>query len=186
VEELSDAWDAPVYAHSLEMPYLTGARSYPDPDPSVGGGLMARFSFLYPRAPIDLGGKIQALPEDGTVPGLPGWRAVHTPGHTDGHLALFRDRDRLLIGGDAFCTTKNESLMSVADQTPELSGPPKYFTPDWAQAKSSMQAMAALRPQILAPSHGRPMQGEAAGRAFAELADRFDELAVPDTGRYVP
>src|SRR3954468_10711797 len=50
---LADRWDVPVYAHALERPYLDGSRSYPPPDPSVGGGLLARLSPLFPTAPID-------------------------------------------------------------------------------------------------------------------------------------
>src|SRR3954451_20357848 len=52
--ELADRWDAPVYAHLLEKPYFDGTASYPPPDPTVGGGLMARLSPLYPRGPVDL------------------------------------------------------------------------------------------------------------------------------------
>jgi glyoxylase-like metal-dependent hydrolase (beta-lactamase superfamily II) len=47
LETLSSDWDVPVYAHPLECPYLNGSRSYPPPDPSVGGGLISllhRFS----------------------------------------------------------------------------------------------------------------------------------------------
>src|SRR5262245_61944573 len=36
--DLADRWQAPVYAHPLELPYLTGRSSYPPPDPAVGGG----------------------------------------------------------------------------------------------------------------------------------------------------
>jgi glyoxylase-like metal-dependent hydrolase (beta-lactamase superfamily II) len=41
LEELSERWEAPVYAHELERPYLDGSASYPPPDPTVGGGLMS-------------------------------------------------------------------------------------------------------------------------------------------------
>ena len=47
--ELAARWDAPVHAHPLERPYLDGSSAYPPPDPSVGGGLMARLAPLYPR-----------------------------------------------------------------------------------------------------------------------------------------
>src|SRR5437868_6787461 len=39
LEKLAEEWDVPVYAHYLEVPYLTGRSSYPPPDPTVGGGL---------------------------------------------------------------------------------------------------------------------------------------------------
>src|SRR5699024_9666254 len=38
--ELVERWDVPVYAHELELPYLTGKESYPTPDGSVEGGLV--------------------------------------------------------------------------------------------------------------------------------------------------
>src|SRR5436305_2634880 len=79
VEELAREWDVPVYVHPLELPYVTGKSEYPPPDPSVGGGLMALMSRLYPRGPVDLGAHARVLPENGSVPGLPGWRWIHTP-----------------------------------------------------------------------------------------------------------
>ena len=35
---------------------------------------------------------------------MPGWRWIHTPGHTAGHVSLYRDSDRTLLAGDAFVT----------------------------------------------------------------------------------
>ena len=48
LKELAEAWDAPVFAHDLEMPYLTGLSPYAPPDPTVGGGMMAAMSWMYP------------------------------------------------------------------------------------------------------------------------------------------
>src|SRR5207244_5588565 len=99
--------------------------AYPPPDPTVGGGLMARTSPLLPRGPIDLGPRAHALPGDCSVPGLRGWRWIHTPGHSPGHVSFFRESDRCLIAGDAFVTTKQESLTSALTQKPhEVHGPP--------------------------------------------------------------
>ena len=50
VRALADRWDAPVYAHPLERPYLSGRSSYPPPDPTVGGGLLASLSWTFPSA----------------------------------------------------------------------------------------------------------------------------------------
>src|SRR6476469_5073400 len=55
LKELLSLWkNVKVYAHPLEIPYLTGLSSYPPPDPMVGGGLMSFMSFVYPKKPIDL------------------------------------------------------------------------------------------------------------------------------------
>ncbi|HUQ87025.1 MAG TPA: MBL fold metallo-hydrolase [Vicinamibacterales bacterium] len=185
IDELIESWDVPVYVHSEELGYVTGAMSYPPPDPSVGGGMMARMASLYPRAPIDLGARVRELPMDGTIPPMPGWRWVHTPGHSAGHVALFRDDDRALIVGDAFCTTKQESFFAAMAQTPELHGPPAYFTTDWDAARDSVERLAALRPAFIAPGHGKPMAGEQALQSLIELSQRFDEVARPDDGQYV-
>jgi glyoxylase-like metal-dependent hydrolase (beta-lactamase superfamily II) len=185
LEALRRKWDVPIYCHPEELPYVTGGRAYPPPDPTVGGGIMARLSGLYPREPIDLAGDVEPLPWDGTVPTLPDWRSVHTPGHSAGHVSLFRESDRTLIVGDAFCTTKQESFLAVATQRPELHGPPAYFTTDWDAARHSVELLAALRPAHIAPGHGRPMAGSETTEALQELAARFDDVARPQQGRYV-
>lgn len=182
---LLERWDVPVYAHALELPYLTGRSDYPPPDPSVGGGLMARSAPLYPRSGLDLGGRVRRLPEDGSVPFLPGWRSLHTPGHTDGHVSLFREGDRTLLAGDAFITVRQESLLAVLQQRKELRGPPRYFTTNWLAAHTSVLRLAGLSPQVAATGHGRPMRGERLARELRELAVNFDHLAVPRRGRYV-
>ena len=186
IGDLMERWSVPVYAHREELPYVTGERSYPPPDPSVGGGMMARMAALYPRRPIDLGEWVRELPGDGSIPVLPGWRWLHTPGHTAGHVSLFRDADRTLIVGDAFCTTKQESFFAaVGTQKPELHGPPAYFTTDWNAARDSVQRLAALHPAVIAPGHGRPMAGDETMQGLIGLSERFDEVARPAQGRYV-
>ena len=186
LETLSDEWDVPVYAHTLEHPYLNGTTSYPPPDPTVGGGLMAWVSPLYPTRPVNVSARLRPLPDDGSVPGMMGWRWLHTPGHAPGHISLWREADRLLIAGDAFITTRQESAYAAITQAAEMHGPPMYFTPDWDNARRSVQKLAALSPETVVTGHGQAMQGPQMRAALNELADRFDEIAVPETGRYVP
>jgi glyoxylase-like metal-dependent hydrolase (beta-lactamase superfamily II) len=185
LKALAEKWDAQVYAHELELPYITGRSSYPPPDATVGGGAMAALSRLYPRGPIDVGARARTLPDDRTVPGMPDWRWVPTPGHSPGHISLFRDSDRLLIAGDAFVTTKQESATAVLSQRLEIHGPPMYYTPDWATARGSVERLAALDPAIAATGHGVPWSGPQMLAELQYLARNFDELAVPRHGRYV-
>ena len=184
LEELLDTWDVPVFAHRLELPYLTGRSSYPPPDPLVGRGTMSLLSRLYSRGPIDISGRVAALPVDLSVPDLPGWRWIHTPGHTPGHVSLYRDADRCLLAGDAVTTTKQESLNAVLTQRVELHGPPAYFTQDWASAKDSVQLLARLAPDVLISGHGQPMNGEVMRSALHALAEHFDARERPRYGRY--
>ncbi|MBA3640430.1 MAG: MBL fold metallo-hydrolase, partial [Acidobacteria bacterium] len=179
LDELLERWNVPVYAHRLERPYLNGESAYPPPDPLVGGGVMALLSRLYPRGPIDVSRRLQILPDDGSVPVMPGWRHVFTPGHTAGHIALFRESDRTLIAGDAVVAVKQESMSAVLAQRPEMHGPPAYFTPDWVAAASSARALAALEPEVLATGHGVVLRGGPMRQALHTLAANFQHSEVP-------
>lgn len=185
IKDLLEDWDVPVYAHPDELPFLTGQAKYPPPDPGVGGGLMAVMSPLYPRTSADLSGRVRPLPADGSVPTLPGWRWLHTPGHAPGHISLYREQDKVLLPGDAFCTTKQESFLAVAQQKPELHGPPSYYTPDWESARTSVLDLAKLGPHTIAPSHGLPMSGDEVPEQLQNLAMNFERIAVPEHGKYV-
>jgi glyoxylase-like metal-dependent hydrolase (beta-lactamase superfamily II) len=183
--ELAELWNVPVYAHPLEFPYLRGEREYPKPNVGAGGGLMTLLSPLYPRGPVNLGERLRGLPDVHSAAAelaeLPGWQVVHTPGHTPGHVSFWRAEDRTLLVGDAFCTTKPESFFEAAvAQQPELHGPPSYFTWDWGLARQSVERLAALNPETLAPGHGRPLSGESVAAALRRLALEFPELAVPE------
>jgi glyoxylase-like metal-dependent hydrolase (beta-lactamase superfamily II) len=181
--ELADDWGVPVYVHPLELPYVNGHSAYPPPDPTVGGGLMTLLSPLYPRGPADLGRRVHLLPSDGAVPHLPGWRWVHTPGHTAGHISLFRDADRTLIAGDAVVTTRQESLIGAVSQFELVWRPPAYYTSDWNMARTSVERLASLEPEVLATGHGHALRGPTMRRALHALAENFDRVR-PQHGRY--
>jgi len=185
IAELLEEWKIPVYAHELELPYLTGQRDYPPGDPNVDSGLVAKLSPLFPNHGININAHVHVLPSDGTVPNMPNWKWVHTPGHTPGHISLFREQDRSLIAGDAFVTVKQESLYKVMTQAQEISGPPKYYTTDWDAAFESVKKLAALKPQIAVTGHGLPMSGEDLEENLNYLVEHFEEIGQPDSGKYV-
>ncbi|WP_210608225.1 MBL fold metallo-hydrolase [Priestia flexa] len=183
--DLVDKWNVPVYAHELEMPYLTGQKNYPLPDSTVEGGLVAKLSPLFPTEAIDLGTRVQALPKDGSIPNLANWKWIHTPGHTPGHISLFRHQDHALIAGDAFVTTKQEYLLDVLKQELEISGPPRYLTTDWTAAKQSVEKLHSLQPKLAVTGHGQPVSGTWLSENLSMLVKDFDRIAIPDHGRYV-
>ncbi len=185
LEHLAEKWDVPIYAHALEQPYLNGTAAYPPPDTHVGNGIMPSFAGMFPRGPFNFTRWLQTLPTDGSVPEMPGWKWLATPGHTPGHVSLWRESDKTLIAGDAFITTNQESAYSVATQKEEMHGPPMYFTPDWQSAKTSVERLAALEPALVVTGHGRAMHGANMRQALHTLARDFDQIAVPEKGHYV-
>lgn len=183
--DLVKHWNIPVYAHQLELPFLTGQESYPTPDATVEGGMIAKMSPMFPNEPIHLGEYIHALPSDGTVPFITGFCYVHTPGHSVGHVSFFRDSDRALIAGDAFITVKQDSFFNVLTQKFEIQGPPRYLTPDWKAAWESVKKIRSLHPAVAVTGHGAPVSGEKLTTLLEKLDDNFEQIAIPDYGKFI-
>jgi glyoxylase-like metal-dependent hydrolase (beta-lactamase superfamily II) len=81
-----------------------------------------------------------------------GFTVLETPGHTRGHVALWRERDRVLILGDVL---NNMNLMTGL---PGLHEPPRMFAVDAAQNRASARRLAALRPALACFGHGAPLR----------------------------
>jgi glyoxylase-like metal-dependent hydrolase (beta-lactamase superfamily II) len=177
---LAEHWGVNVYVHPLETPFVNGSSAYPPPDPTVGG-FMAQVIRFVPNAKYDLRPHLREL-EPGEMPWLQGWEIIETPGHTAGHVSLFRPRDRVLLAGDAFTTVKQDNMIGMLSQRPQVWRPPTYYTSDWQSARDSVRKLAALRPLVLGAGHGRPMAGYAALEQLQQLAQDFP---IPEYGRYV-
>lgn len=189
LHDLLHYWPVPVYAHELELPFLTGEAAYPFPDPTVGG-VMSLLSPAFLPGPFDFRPQVRALsgdgPEGGQVPHVTGWRWLHTPGHAPGHVSLWREADRTLVAGDAFVTTPQQTASGALLNEPmQVEGPPPYYTPNWEAARASVQRLAELEPDLAATGHGHPMAGEPLRRELSELARRFDAEALPPRGWYL-
>lgn len=182
VRALADAWDVPVYAHPLELPYLTGRSDYAPQDPTIPGAI-SFLSRAFPHGGIDLGSRVHALPDDGSVPGMPGWTWLHTPGHSAGHVSLWRESDRTLLAGDAVTTVDLDSWTSQVTQEREFDRPPAPFTPDWGASRASVEALASLAPETVGAGHGRAIAGPQTANDLHTYAAHF---LPPAEGRYVP
>jgi len=186
IVRLLEEWkDVPVYAHAEEFPFLTGKEAYPEPDPTVEGGMLAKISKIYPHEPINITPVLLPLPPDGSVPTLSEWKWIHTPGHSPGHVSFYRKRDKVLIAGDAFVTVQQDSFYKVLVQKEEVHGPPPYLTTDWKAAKKSVELLNGLKPSIAITGHGTYMEGEALAAGLARLSEGFDNVALPKHGKYV-
>ena len=176
---LARAWDVPVYAHTLEIPYLTGRSNYPPIDPTVGGAIAA-MSRMFPRQPPRVDG-VQQLPVD-LMSQMPGWGWIHTPGHTAGHVSLFRASDALLLAGDALVTMNMDSWIEQVRRTPEPCRPPAPLTTDWVAAATSVRQLGALEAKAIGAGHGLPIAGDEVAAAVHRFAETF---TPPAHGRYV-
>jgi glyoxylase-like metal-dependent hydrolase (beta-lactamase superfamily II) len=118
------------------------------------------------------------------VPGLPGWEALHTPGHTPGHVAFFRRSDRVLLTGDALVTMNVNSLAGLVAGKQTASAPPWYVSWDMRLAKKSIAALAKLEPLVVGGGHGVPLSGsEVPGKVEALAARVAAPVAAPEGGR---
>ncbi|HXG56800.1 MAG TPA: MBL fold metallo-hydrolase [Vicinamibacterales bacterium] len=169
----------PVYAHDLERPYLDGRSDYPPGDPTIGGAI-AQMSRAFPSSGRTVP-TLKGLDGD-RIPDMEGWRWIHTPGHTAGHISLFRESDGVLIAGDALTTMDLDSWTEQVKRTPQFCVPPSPMTTDWEAARQSVLTLAALKPRVVAAGHGVPIAGAGVTDAMHRFAGRF---TPPPHGRYV-
>jgi len=168
-------WDVPIYAHHEEMPYLTGEKEYPRPTPFIVKGLMSFLSPFYPRDGIGLHSNLREIETGTELELMQGWEGIHTPGHTKGHISLYRKEDGLMLAGDAFVTVKQESLLAVLTQKEEIHGPPAYFTPNRAESRESIIKLAKLEPSTIYTGHGKPLYGkEQIAKGLYQLIRHYD------------
>ena len=55
---------------------------------------------LFPRGPIDVRRWLRPLPSDGSIPDMPQWRWLHTPGHSHGAVCFHLAGQGWLFSGD--------------------------------------------------------------------------------------
>jgi len=81
-----------------------------------------------------------------------GFTILESPGHSRGHVAYWRESDRVLILGDVL------NNVNVMTGIPGLHEPLARFTPDPARNRSSARRLAALRPRLTCFGHGAPLR----------------------------
>ena len=94
-----------------------------------------------------------------------GFTVLETPGHSDGHLAFWRESDRTLVAGDVFFN------LHMLTTVPGLREPPAILTRDPRRNRESARRLAALEPELALFGHGPPLRDPAALTAFAEALE---------------
>ena len=95
-----------------------------------------------------------------------GFTVLETPGHSAGHLAYWRESDRVLIAGDVLTN------INLYTGVTGLHEPLLAFTPDPKRNRASARRLAQLRPRVTCFGHGPPL------RDPGKLADFV--AALPD------
>lgn len=176
---LARMWNVPVYVHPDEMPLASG-QLIPEYFNPLDRWLVAPLMRLMPRRmtrsmleEASLVDVARAFEPSAGVPGLADWQCIPTPGHTPGHVAFFRERDGVLIAGDAVLMVNLNSLWDFVRNKQRVSGPPYISTWNWQAATESVAALARLEPRVLACGHGLTISGPGAARDLRAFADRF-------------
>ncbi|MGY2085930.1 MBL fold metallo-hydrolase [Blastococcus sp. SYSU DS0539] len=106
------------------------------------------------------------LLEDGDSAAFPGWslRAVHTPGHTPGHLCFAEERTGLLFSGDHVLPRISPNISSTGHGSPD---PLRDYL-------DSLAGVRDLDPTEVLPGHEWRFRG---------LADRVDALTAHHEAR---
>ena len=109
--------------------------------------------------PVNVAGTV----EEGDA--VAGFEVVHLPGHAPGQIALWRDRDRLILTSDLFYTLDP----ATGRRTPPAL-PHPAFNLDGEQARSSLLRVAEMKPSAAWPGHADPVVGDVA-EALKRAAD---------------
>lgn len=95
-----------------------------------------------------------------------GFAVLEVPGHTAGHIALWRESDRVLIAGDVLWN------FQFAMGKPGLTQPAPTSNMDSALNRQSARRLATLEPQLVCFGHGPPMRET---RKFLEFIESLPE-----------
>jgi hydroxyacylglutathione hydrolase len=156
---ICSAFGAPLACHELEAAAVEGRE--PMPPANWFGRLGARL-LGGPACPVG------RLLRDGDE--VAGFRVVHTPGHTPGHVLFFREADRVAIVGDVLA---NLNYLTGRAGLHEL---PSFLTADLTRSRQSIQVLAGLRPSVACFGHGPPLREPELLEAFAS---RYLPVPVP-------
>jgi glyoxylase-like metal-dependent hydrolase (beta-lactamase superfamily II) len=85
---------------------------------------------------------------DEIVIGSSGWLALHTPGHSPGHLCLYEPEQGVLITGDHV----------LPNESPNVSVRPGQPYDPLGRYLHSLELVGALAPTICLPGHGEPFR----------------------------
>lgn len=157
-----------VYASEADAPYVSGEKkslrlqqaealfpTLPEEQRTAAREFQQRLSAMQ-HVPVDY-----LIADNSILPGLPGARAIRTPGHMPGHVSVFLEEEGILVAGDALVF--DNGRLNLANP---------QFTLDWTEAMNSVRRIRELAPRRIICFHG----GEASG----DLMQQLDQLLAND------
>lgn len=145
-----DKFGIPLACHRDDVAAAEGRERM---QPRNGWLRLGEFAWAGPRCPV---GRVLEEGDD-----VAGFRVIHAPGHTPGHIILFRESDRVCIAGDLLAN------IHFLTGKPKLQEPPTFFSFDPEQNRRSILALADLKPNVVCFGHGPPLNNLKLLEAYA-------------------
>ena len=143
----------PVWAHALDRPAVEDTALIEARQPKAPINTLFSKVMLGPGHPVS-----RELAEGDDVAGF---QVLHVPGHSAGHIALWRESDGVLVLGDVL---NNQHPLLGFPRGLRL--PLGTFTPDPARNRESARRLGTLDVRTALFGHGRPETDGACFRAF--------------------
>jgi len=139
-KDVCEARGIPLACHAEDVDAMEGRR--PVQEASADNPVNRLIASIWQGPPY----KVERVLKDGDE--VAGFRVVHAPGHSRGHVLFFRESDRVVICGDVI---RN---MSYATGLPGIKEPPPLVTYDMEENRRSIRRLAELNPSLILPGHG--------------------------------
>lgn len=154
---LCESFGAKLTAGVEEEPFISTRKTYIPPGLGAFGlkGLIfagSEIIFPFQRRRVDVCVRDGDLCDSPIGP----LTAIHTPGHTVGHISYFHACRKILFSGDALLTVipfLRKGGLSIA---------PSIFSVDTKAAVRSIHRLAELKPEAILAGHGWPLTENAA------------------------
>jgi hydroxyacylglutathione hydrolase len=134
----------PLWCGQGDVPAMEKPGGVADSQPASPFTFVQRRFWTGPPHPV-----ARALVEGDEVAGF---TVLEVPGHSLGHVAYWRESDRVLILGDVL------NNMNLLTGRPGLREPPAVFTVDPPRNRRSARRLAELRPKLACFGHGPPLR----------------------------
>lgn len=158
--ELSKTLKMPIWCGTKEKKYAENGRAI------LGVKFKKNpFANIILKAAVNPPVKISSTLNEGDI--VSGFTVIDTPGHTPGHISLFRDDDGVMILGDVLL---NLNLLTTKKG---LHLPPLFSTVNQKQNLRSLKKVLDLKPSIICFGHGPVLTDFKILQSFAKKYERY-------------